>query len=106
MRHPFVTKVRAIIGGTFSRQLMQLSGCLVLTVASLVFLSALSMQLLSSVRAYVNGEALWSKAQKDAVIYLERYQRSRAEADFQQYLEAIHVPQGDHAARIELNKPS
>src|SRR5262245_5517388 len=71
----------------------------------MVFLSLFSMELLSSARAYVNGEALWSKAQKDAVLFLNRYAQSHSETDYQRYVTAIQVPLGDHEARIELSKP-
>ena len=64
------------------------------------------IQTLASIRAYVGGEGLWSKAQKEAVIALHRYARSRDEIDFQDYLRAIQVPLGDHAARLELQKAS
>lgn len=32
-----------------------------------------SLFILSGVRAYVGGESLWSKGQKDAIHYLQRY---------------------------------
>ena len=35
-----------------------------------------SVGTLSSVRAFVGGEGLWSKAQKDAIYHLEKYGRS------------------------------
>ncbi len=40
-----------------------------------------SINILSSVRAYVGGEGLWSKAQKDAMYQLLKYGRSHNEAD-------------------------
>lgn len=64
------------------------------------------IQTLASIRAYVEGEGLWSKAQKESVIALHRYARSRKEEDFQNYLSAINVPIGDHIARLELEKPN
>jgi hypothetical protein len=104
MRDQFIAGVRALIVRNCSSQLMQLSGCLVMTVVSLVFLSALSMELLSAVRAYVNGEGLWSKSQKDAVLFLTRYANTGSETDYQRFRSAMRVPLGDHAARIELSK--
>jgi len=71
----------------------------------LVLLASFSMELLSAARAYVGGEGLWSKAQKQAVYALNRYADSRREADFQSYLAAIAIPLGDHKARLELEKP-
>jgi diguanylate cyclase (GGDEF)-like protein/PAS domain S-box-containing protein len=67
-------------------------------------LSAVSVNILSATRAYVEGESLWSKAQKEAVFHLNRYAYSREEADFQTYLHAIAVPLGDRKARLELEK--
>lgn len=63
-----------------------------------------SINTLSSVRAYVNGEGLWSKAQKDAMYQLLKYGRSRNEADYQQFKEFMKVPMGDHIALVELSK--
>lgn len=60
--------------------------------------------LLSGVRAYVGGEGLWSKAQKDSVNWLHQYAESRDESAFRSYLAAIQVPLGDRTAREELEK--
>lgn len=77
---------------------------MLIAVAALVALAAMSMFVLSGVRAYVGGEGLWSKAQKDAVYYLARYARSAEESDYQKYLAAISVPLGDRAAREALDR--
>jgi PAS domain S-box-containing protein len=63
-----------------------------------------SINTLSSVRAYVSGEGLWSKAQKDAMYQLLRYSRSHEEADYQRFKEFMNVPQGDHKTLVELSK--
>jgi PAS domain S-box-containing protein len=63
-----------------------------------------SINTLSSVRAYVNGEGLWSKAQKDAMYHLLRYSRSYDEADYQKFKEFMKVPGGDHKTLVELAK--
>ena len=73
--------------------------------AVLVSLSMVSVQILSATRAYVEGESLWSKAQKEAVFHLNQYAYSGDEAAFQSYLDAIAVPLGDRKARLELEKP-
>src|SRR5205085_1336017 len=59
---------------------------------------------LSSVRAYVEGEGLWSKAQKDAVYQLGKYYRTHNEQDYQAFREFMKVPLGDHKTRLELQK--
>jgi diguanylate cyclase (GGDEF)-like protein/PAS domain S-box-containing protein len=71
----------------------------------LVGLSVFSMSILSATRAYVEGESLWSKAQKEAVFRLNRYADTHDEADFQLYRKAIAVPLGDKKARLQLDAP-
>ncbi|WP_019466631.1 EAL domain-containing protein [Dyella japonica] len=77
----------------------------VLVVAVMIGLCAASLDILSAARAFVGGESRWSKAQKIAVASLEQYLTSKAEADYDRYLDAIAVPLGDHRARIELDRP-
>ena len=69
---------------------------------ALVLLSAFSIDILSAARAYVGGESLWSKRQKDAVIHLMRYADGHDEEEFRAYERAIAVPLGDRQARLEL----
>jgi diguanylate cyclase (GGDEF)-like protein len=72
----------------------------------LLILANFSFGLLSSVRAYVGGESLWSKAQKDAVYHLQKYAASRAPEELRQFRADIAVPVGDHEARVEMDKPN
>ncbi len=64
----------------------------------------LSITTLSSVRSYVGGEGLWSKAQKDAILNLRDYAYLRRGEDYNDFHEFLKVPFGDKAARIELEK--
>ena len=86
------------------RKLALLVGILALNLAVVIFLGILGMNLLSDVRAYVGGEGLWAKAQKDAVYDLAQFAHSRRESDYLSYLDHLQVPLGDHAARLELSK--
>jgi signal transduction histidine kinase len=61
--------------------------------------------MLSSARAYVGGESLYSKGQKNAVRWLDQYLRSGDEADHRHYLDALAIPLGDRIAQLELEKP-
>ncbi len=61
---------------------------------------------LSSVRSFVNGEGLWSKAQKDAVYSLFIYSHSHTEKDYHSFREYLKVPLGDNKTRLELQKPN
>src|SRR6202049_4244981 len=73
-------------------------------VLCLLILANFSFGLLSSLRAYVGGESMWSKAQKDAVFHLQKYAANRTPEDLRQFRADIAIPLGDHEARIEMNK--
>jgi hypothetical protein len=49
-----------------------------LMIAGLLFVANMGMDVLTSMRAYVGGEGLWSKGQKDSVLYLLRYGKPTA----------------------------
>jgi diguanylate cyclase (GGDEF)-like protein/PAS domain S-box-containing protein len=74
-------------------------------VALLVVLATQSITILSAGRAFVEGESLWSKAQKQSLSHLMRYAHTRSEADYQNFRTALAVPLGDRKARLELEKP-
>jgi PAS domain S-box-containing protein len=97
---------RDIRGWKVGRKLSLVVSLFVLIVVFVFLLGTSRSMILSSVRAYIQGEGYWSKAQKEAVISLARYTRSRSEVDFQAYLAALDVILGDRAARLELEKPS
>jgi hypothetical protein len=67
-----------------------------------LFVLFFSLNTLSSLRAYVGGEGLWSKAQKDAVFHLYRYGTSRTEKDYELFEQFMRVPIGDAKTRHEL----
>ena len=73
-------------------------------VLCLLILANFSFGLLSSVRAYVGGESLWSKAQKDAVFHLQNYASSRSREELTHFRADIAIPLGDHEARLEMDK--
>jgi hypothetical protein len=65
-----------------------------------------SLNTLSAVRAYVGGEGLWSKAQKDAVFHLYKYGASGNQEDYLLFKAFMRVPVGDGKARQELQQPN
>lgn len=65
--------------------------------------ASLSIYTLSAVRAYVGGESLWSKGQKDAIYSLNRYAETGDAVYFRAFRRAIQVPLGDHRARLALD---
>ncbi len=91
---------------TPTRTLVSLVRPFVATIALLLAIAAANLWTLSALRAYVNGEALWSKAQKEAVLHLEHYARTGDPMHYRRFAEAIDVTLGDRVAREELEKPS
>ena len=63
-----------------------------------------SIQMLSSVRAYVAGESLYSKGQMSARLYLRDYVEAHLEADYQRFMSALANPIGDRVAREALQR--
>src|SRR5262245_888387 len=90
---------------TCKRMLLIVSPFLVIA-AVLVWLAIVSIDILAAGRAYVEGESLWSKNQKEAVFHLLRFAETRSELDFANYRKAISVPLGFRKARLELEKAS
>jgi PAS domain S-box-containing protein len=97
--------LRSLLARPMARRLLVASPFVAVAVA-LVALAIFFMDVLSAARAYVGGESLWTKGQKQAVQQLERYARTGAEASWQGYRQAIAVPLGDRVAREELEKPA
>ena len=76
-----------------------------LTIAGGLLLALMSMELMSAGRAYVSGESLWSKGQKNAVLHLGEYALTCNPVDFRRYEQALAVPKGDRIARLALSQP-
>jgi diguanylate cyclase (GGDEF)-like protein/PAS domain S-box-containing protein len=99
----FLTRIAKLfpVGG----RLVQIIWPFLVIVAVLIWLSVESMSTLVAVRAYSEGESLWSKSQKIAVFHLLRYAATRDNDHYEKYREAILVPLGDRKAREEMEKP-
>ena len=69
-----------------------------------LFVLLFSLNTLSSLRAYVGGEGLWSKAEKDAVFHLHRYGVWRADTDYELFEQFMPGSIGDSKTRRELMK--
>ena len=67
-------------------------------------LAFVSVEVLSSVRAYIAGEGLWTKGQKNAIYFLDLYNETGDAQYYDQYRSAIAIPLSDRAARLALEK--
>jgi len=88
-----------------SKSLWRVVGPLIAIVLLQAVLSAGSLQVMSAVRAYVAGESLWSKGQKDAIHYLQIYVGTGTRDYLRKFDAAIAVPLADRAARQALETP-
>jgi len=102
MKRPFFRWFRDI---SIAKKLYFTVGIMALLIAIELVVLFFAINTLSSVRAYVGGEGLWSKAQKDGMYHLFKYARTRDEADYEEFLDYLKVNLGDHKARLELSKP-
>jgi diguanylate cyclase (GGDEF)-like protein len=65
-------------------------------------LATFSLQVTSSLRAFVSGESLWSKGQHDALYYLHRYAETGNRSYVDRFHSAMAAPLGDREARLAL----
>lgn len=92
-------------GRSISAKLVAIVLAFVAVITAVIGLFVLAYNISAGVRAYVGGEGLWSKGQKDAVYALTRYLDSQDERAYRDYLTAIAMPLGDRSARLEMEKP-
>jgi diguanylate cyclase (GGDEF)-like protein/PAS domain S-box-containing protein len=71
-------------------------------IAAILATGAVGMNALSGIRAFVAGQANWSKAQKDAVFALARYLDTGDESHYRRFYALLAVPRGDRKARLAM----
>ncbi len=87
---------------SIARKLYFTVGIMALLIGVELFVLFFCLNTLSSLRAYVGGEGLWSKAQKDAVFHLYRYGISGTDKDYELFKQFMRVPMGDAKTRQAL----
>ncbi|CAM2157525.1 diguanylate cyclase [Pararobbsia alpina] len=87
-----------------NRQLLRATWPFLVVVVLMVALASVSLQIMSSVRAYIGGESTWSKGQKDAVFYLSMYGHTGDGPTFDKYQAAIARPLALQRARLALDR--
>ena len=69
-----------------------------------LLVTVISLDLMSAIRAYVTGESLYSKGQKDAQLHLIEYAEHHREEDYQSFLGELAVPIGYRHFREAMQK--
>jgi two-component system, sensor histidine kinase len=65
-----------------------------------------ALAIVSTVRAYVSGEGLWSKGLNQSFYHLSRYATTQDPREYDQFLKAIKIPVAGNNGLIELEKPN
>ena len=73
-------------------------------ISGLFFIGKSGFTILSGVRAYVGGEGLWAKGQKEATYQLIQYIFTGEADRYQSFLNSLKVPLGDKVARLQLER--
>lgn len=89
-----------------AKKLYAVVGLMALLIASELLTLVFAMNTLSSVRAFVVGEGLWTKSQKDGIHSLYQYALTGQEAYFSEFTAHLRIPMGDRAARQEMERPN
>ncbi len=76
-------------------------------IAAEIFIFSFSIRSLAAVRAIITAEGTWSKAQKQAVIALNKYSRTGDILDYNRFLRSMRIPMGYKRARtaLEMKEP-
>ncbi len=96
--HSFWTNLR------ISRKLYFVVGVMALLITAELLALGFTMRVLLAARAFVGGEGLWSKAQKNAVLCLQRFGMSGRQSDYDCFVDHLRIQEGDHRARLALEE--
>ncbi len=77
---------------------------IIASITGLFLLGWFGLNTLSSLRAFVGGEAMYSKGSDGASFFLMRYTHTHDKKDYEAFLEHVRFPLGDQKARLELEK--
>ncbi len=87
-----------------SKKLYVLIGTMAILITLELVTLSFAMSTLSSVRGFVHGEGLWSKAQKDSIHSLYEYAITKDAKHYNDFYKYMEIPLGDRRARMELER--
>lgn len=89
---------------TIKSRLYFVVGIMAFLIVLEVVILGFTISALSGVRAFVGGEGLWSKGQKNAAYAISNYVKSYNENDYADFLNFLKVPLGDKRALEAMEK--
>ncbi|MEP6730992.1 MAG: ATP-binding protein [bacterium] len=105
MKQPLATPTRPASSSRSHPRMVWETVAMTLVVVALVAMAWGCLKVQGTAAAYVRGESLWAKGQKEAVIALHRLADPTSGATLAQFELALRIPLADHRARIELDSP-
>jgi len=87
-----------------AKKLYAVVGLMAMLIAAELLTLIFAMNILSSVRAFVVGEGLWSKSQKDAVQSIYQYALTGDPENYRLFQNHLMIPKGDRKARLALQQ--
>ena len=87
-----------------AKKLYAVVGIMASLIAMELFTLFFAMNTLSAVRTFVDGESMWSKAQKNAVHSLYSYIFTKDDKYYNEFKSYLLIPLGDRIAHNEINK--
>jgi diguanylate cyclase (GGDEF)-like protein/PAS domain S-box-containing protein len=88
------------------RKFLSVTWPMIVIAALMLSLCIVSLSTLSSIRAFVNGEGMWSKAERQAIAELRQYASTGTPDHYQRFRAELAVNLGDHVTRLELQSRS
>src|SRR5471030_2988504 len=88
-----------------ANQVIRLVWPFLVVILILVTLAVVSIDIMSSLRAYIGAESVWSKGEKDATFFLHLYAENGDEVLYQRHVEAMEGLRHLRLARDILDRP-
>jgi signal transduction histidine kinase len=73
-----------------------------ISAALIIAINYYTIKIMSSIRAYINGESQYSKGEKDASQNLILYIVTEEDKYYESFIQNLKIPQGDSVARVTL----
>ncbi|HEX5167656.1 MAG TPA: HAMP domain-containing sensor histidine kinase [Cyclobacteriaceae bacterium] len=96
--------IRKFIRGIGGRQVIYFFAITSFSAVLMVTVNLYTIKINSCIRAYINGESMYAKGEKDAAQSLILYLHSRNEEDYEHFVKALATPINDGHARINMNR--
>jgi len=96
---------RRLSNASITTKLIGIVVTFLIAIAGVIAMVQVAFMVTTGIQAYILGQDVWSRAQKDAIYALSRYAQDGDPQDYDRFNDAVTVMFGDRAARDELLKP-